>query len=108
VTEAVATGATFTVVAAVADVGTFVAGVVVAVVDGKATSAFPDKSIVAGVVVAVVDGKATSEFPDKSIQQRLGSVRTAKRAGPSTLARYTSGRVFWMARTRDQCRFVAR
>jgi hypothetical protein len=63
---------------------------------------------VAGVVVAVVDGKATSAFPNKNIQNRFGSIRAAKRACPSTLARYTNGHDFWMARTRSRNRFVSR
>jgi hypothetical protein len=61
-----------------------------------------------GLVVAVVDGKATSAFPDKSIQNRLGSVRAARRARPSTLARYGIGRVFWMVSRRGRNRFVSR
>jgi hypothetical protein len=62
--------------------------------------------VAAAAIVAVVDGKATSGFPDKSNQKRLGSVRTARRARPRTLARYVIGRVFWMARRRGRSRFV--
>jgi hypothetical protein len=50
------TGATFTVPAAVAGV---------------------ERLAAAAVVVAVVDGKATPAFSDKSIYKRLGLVRTA-------------------------------
>jgi hypothetical protein len=65
--------------------------------------------LTAGVVVAVaVNGKATSAFPDKNIQHRLASVRVATSARPRTLARYAIGRAFWMARTRDRYIFVSR
>jgi hypothetical protein len=46
------------------------------------------------VVVAVVDGKATSGLPDKSIQKLFASARVARRACPRTLVRYAIGRVF--------------
>jgi hypothetical protein len=62
----------------------------------------------AAAIVAVVDGKATSGFPDKSNQKLFASVRTARSARPSTLARYAIGRVFWMAQTRGRSRFVSR
>jgi hypothetical protein len=59
-------------------------------------------------IVVVLDGKATSAFPDKSIQKIFASVRDARRARPGTLARYTIGRVFWMASRRGRNRFVSR
>ena len=63
----------------------------------------------ASVIVAVVGGKATSGFPDKSIQKLLiVLVQTARRARPSTLARQVSRRVCWMARTRGRILFVSR
>jgi hypothetical protein len=52
----------------------------------------------AGVVVAVVGGKVTSAFPDKSIQKRLGLARTARSARLSSLAQDVIRRIFWMAR----------
>jgi hypothetical protein len=62
----------------------------------------------AAVIVVVPDRKATSAFPDKSIQNLFASVRTARSAHPSTLARYAIGRVFWMATRRARSRFVSR
>ena len=81
-----ATAAAFEVPAAVADVG----------------------RLAATVIVVVVDGKAISAFPDKIIQKLFALLRAARRARPSTLARYSTGRVFWMARTRDRSLFVSR
>ncbi len=51
--------------------------------NSNVTSSAGAGKFVAGVVVAVVDGKATSVFPDNNIQKRLGSVRTARSARPS-------------------------
>jgi hypothetical protein len=65
-------------------------------------------TLAAAAIVIAVDGKATSAFPDKSIQKELGSVRTARSAQPNTLARYGIGRVFWMARRRGRNLFVSR
>jgi hypothetical protein len=62
----------------------------------------------AGVVLEVVDGKATSAFPDIIIHTLSGSIRKATSVSPSTLARYVIGRVFWMARTRGRSQFVWR
>jgi hypothetical protein len=79
-------------------------------VEGAAAVAAGVGRLAAGVVVAIVvlvDGKATSGFPDKSIQKRLGSLCTARKARPRTLARYVIGRVFWMARRRGRSRFVS-
>mgnify|MGYP000172994726 CR=1 FL=1 len=59
-------------------------------------------------IVAVLDGKATSGFPDKSIQKLFASLRVARRARPSTRVRYEVGRVIWMARTRGRSSFVSR
>ena len=42
----------------------------------------------ASVVVAAVDGKAISAFPDKSIQKLFASLRAARSARPSSLVRY--------------------
>jgi hypothetical protein len=92
----VTTGAKFDVAAE--GVGRLAAAVFVAGVGRFAVS----------VVVTVVDGKATSAFIDKSIQKLFTSVRTARRARPSTLARYAIGRVFWMARTRGRSLLVSR
>jgi hypothetical protein len=64
--------------------------------------------LAAGGTVVIVDGKATSGFPDKSIQNLFASVRAARRARPSTLAWYAIGRAFWMARTRGRSLFVSR
>jgi hypothetical protein len=64
--------------------------------------------LTAAAVVAVVDGKAASVFPDKIIQGRFASVRAASSARPSTLARHAIGRAFWMAWTRGRSRFVSR
>ena len=66
------------------------------------------RRFVAAAIVAVVDGKATSAFPDKSIQKLFASLRAARRACPSTPVRYGIGRVVWMARTRGRSLFVAR
>jgi ABC-type sugar transport system ATPase subunit len=51
-------------------------------------------AVAAAAIVVVLDGKATSAFPDKSIQKLFGSVRAARSARPSTLARYGIARVF--------------
>jgi hypothetical protein len=62
----------------------------------------------AAAIVVVLVGKATSAFPDKSVQKLFTSVRVARRALPSTLVRYVIGRLFWMARRRGLSRFVTR
>jgi hypothetical protein len=49
----------------------------------------------AAAIAVVLDGKATSAFPDNSIQKLFTSVRTATSARLSTLARYVIGREFW-------------
>jgi hypothetical protein len=73
---------------------TFVVEVAAAPVDVAGSLA------IAGVIVALADGKETSGFPDKIIQKLLTSVRADRRARPSTLARYVIGRVFgWHERT---------
>ncbi len=50
--------------------------------------------LAAVTIVFVLDRKATSGFADKSIQTRFALVRDARRARPSTLARYGIERVF--------------
>jgi hypothetical protein len=50
----------------------------------------------AGVFLAVVDRKATSAFPNKSIQKRLLSVR-GRRARPSIFVWFVIGRVWAIA-----------
>jgi hypothetical protein len=64
--------------------------------------------LAAAAIVVLLDGKATYAFPAKSIQKRFGSLRTARSARPSTLAQYAVGRVFWIARRRGRSRFVSR
>jgi hypothetical protein len=45
-------------------------------------------------IVVLLDGKATSAFPDKNIQNIFALARVDRRARPSNLARYAIGRVF--------------
>jgi hypothetical protein len=80
-----------------------------------ATLAVEVAAVVAGVgrfiaaIVVDLDGKATSAFPDKSIQNLFASVRVdRRRAKPSTLARYAMERGFWMVRRRGRSLFVSR
>jgi hypothetical protein len=108
VVVAVTAAATFVIAASVADVGRLAAtSIVVVAVTAAATfviaAAVVDVGrLAATAIVAVLGGKATSAFPVKSIQKLFASLRTARRARPSTPARCGIGRVIWMARTRGR------
>ena len=54
----------------------------------EVTTAVGTGRFAAGIVVAVVGGKVTSAFPDKSIQKLFALVREARRARPRSLVRY--------------------